>query len=114
VVEDLDWELRVASHSRDGLPRLVNAMAKAVASGAEIAEQEIDLLRVHVDTARYQVVAQYPDVDPAQLLNCMLLAALDGRVSGDAVSSNYHFAWFSKLDASPAADRGETGAERTG
>ncbi|MBX9641674.1 MAG: DUF5632 domain-containing protein, partial [Mycobacteriaceae bacterium] len=99
-VEDLDWGLRVASHEREGLPRLVNTMAKAVASGGQIAEQEIDLLRVQLDTVRYQVLAQYPDVDPAQLLNCMLLAAIDGRVSGDPVSANYQFAWFAKLDAS--------------
>lgn len=112
-VEDLDWELRVASHGREGLPRLVNTIARAVASGAEIPDQEIDLLRVQLDTVRYQVLAQYPDVDPAQLLNCMLLAALDGRVSGDPVSANYHFAWFAKLDASPAGERDESRPEGT-
>lgn len=111
AVEDLDWELRVATHGREGLPRLVNAMAKAVASGADIVEQEVDLLRVHLDTVRYQVLAQYPDVDPAHLLDCMLLAAIDGRVSGDPMSANYHFAWFAKLDATPTGSRGETGPE---
>lgn len=110
AVEDLDWALRVATHWRDGLPRLVNTLAQAVAAGADIVEQEVDLLRVHLDTARYQVLAQYPDVDPAQLLNCMLLAAVDGRVAGDPVSANYHLAWFAELnDASAAANRDGTG-----
>ncbi|RUP07100.1 MAG: hypothetical protein EKK34_00385 [Mycobacterium sp.] len=113
ALEDLDWELRVATHWREGLPRLVNTMAKAVASGADIAEQEVDLLRVHLDTVRYQVLAQYPDADPAQLLNCMLLAAVDGRVSGDPVSANYHLAWFVKLDSAPAGNRGENRPETT-
>ncbi len=114
AVEDLDGELKVATHSREGLPRLVSTMAKAVASGADIVDQEIDLLRVHLDTLRYQVLAQYPEVDPAQLLNCMLLAAIDGRVSGDPVSAHYHFAWFAKLDAAPAADRGKTRPQTAG
>lgn len=108
-VEDLDWALRVATQWRDGLPRLVNTLAQAVAAGGEVVEQEIDLLRVQLDTVRYQILAQYPDVDRAQLLNCMLLAAVDGRVSGDPVSANYHFAWFAELDASAAHDRAETG-----
>lgn len=112
-VEDLDWELRVATHEREGLPRLVNTMVRAVASGAEIVEQEVDLLRVHLDTVRYQVLAQYPDVDPALLLNCMLLAAVERRISGDPVSANYHFSWFAKLDAAPGRDRGETAPEST-
>lgn len=100
--EDLDWELRVATHWREGIPRMVNTMVSAVAAGADIVEQEADLLRVQLDTVRYQVLAQYPDVDPAQLLNCMLLAAVDSRVSGDPVSANYHFAWFANLAADTA------------
>lgn len=112
-VDDLDWELRVATHGREGLPRLVSSMAEAVASGADIVEQEIDLLRVQLDTIRYQVLAQYPDADPAQLLDCMLLAAIDGRVSGDLVSANYHFAWFAKLDGSPPGKSSEPRPEST-
>lgn len=98
-VDDLDWELRVATHWRDGLPRLVNAVTKAIAAGGEIAEQEVDLLRVHLDTARYQVLAEYPDVDAAQLQNCLLLAATTARAMGDRTSANYHFAWFQSLES---------------
>jgi hypothetical protein len=111
TVDDLGWELGAATHWREGVPRLVHTLAKAAAGGADIVEQEADLLRVHLDTARYQVLAQYPDVDPAQLLNCMLLAATECSVRGDPVSANYHFAWFRKLDAAPIGERAETRPE---
>ena len=76
AVDDLGWELGEATHWRDGLPRMVHTLARAGAAGTGIVEAEIDLLRVHSDTARYQLLAQYPDVDPA-LLNCLLLAATE-------------------------------------
>ncbi|MCV7199022.1 DUF5631 domain-containing protein [Mycobacterium angelicum] len=97
AVEDLGWELATATHLRDGLPNMVHAMAKVAAAGTGVVEEEVDLLRVHLDTARYQLLAQYPDVDAAQLLNCMLLAATEGSVSNHATAANYHFSWFTKL-----------------
>lgn len=63
------------------------------------AAEEVDLLRVHVDTALHHVLAQYPRVDPALLLNCMLLAATERSVTGDPIAANYHFAWFRELDS---------------
>lgn len=99
AVQDLGWELNQATHWRDGLPRMVHTLARAAAAGTGIAEEEIDLLRVHLDTARYQLLTQYPNVDLALLLNCMLLAATEGAVTGDSVSANYHLAWFQKLVA---------------
>ncbi|MHA7648733.1 DUF5631 domain-containing protein [Mycobacterium sp. ML4] len=107
AVEDLGRQLGVATHGREGLPRLVNALAKAAAAGADIVEPEIDLLRVHLDTSRYQVLAQYPDIDRAQLLHCMVLAATVDFVSGDPVAANYHFSWFKKLDAAETGHRAE-------
>ncbi|OMC45475.1 hypothetical protein A5744_09555 [Mycobacterium sp. IS-1264] len=102
-VDDLGWELGRATHWRDGLPRLVHTLAKAAAAGTGVVEEEVDLLRVHLDTARYQLLGQYPDIAPALLLNCLLLAATESLVARDAVSANYHFAWFQKLDAPPAS-----------
>jgi hypothetical protein len=98
AVNDLGWELSQATHWRDGLPRMVHTLARAAAAGTGVAEEEIDLLRVHLDTARYQLLIQYPNIDPALLLNCLLLAATEGAVTGDLVSANYHLAWFHKLD----------------
>jgi hypothetical protein len=100
AVEDLGWELSQATHWRDGLPRMVHTLARAAAAGTGVAEEEIDLLRVHLDTARYQLLIQYPNISPALFLNCLLLAAIEGAVTGDSVSANYHFAWFQKLNAS--------------
>jgi hypothetical protein len=103
MVEDLGWVLSEATHWRDGLPRMVHTLAKAGAAGTGVVEEEIDLLRVHVDTARYRLLAQYPDADAAVLLNCLLLAATEGIASGDLVVANYHFAWFHMLSAPPVS-----------
>jgi hypothetical protein len=100
-VDDLGWVLSEATHWRDGLPRMVHTLAKAGAAGTGIVEAEIDLLRVYLDTARYQLLAQYPDADAALLLNCLLLAATEGIASGNLVIANYHFAWFQMLSAPP-------------
>jgi hypothetical protein len=99
AVDDLGWELSQATHWRDGLPRMVHTLARAAAAGTGVVEEEIDLLRVHLDTARYQLLIQYPNVDPALFLNCLLLAATEGAVTGDSVAANYHLAWFQKLSA---------------
>lgn len=103
AVDDLGWELGRLTHWRDGLPRLVHTLAKAASAGTGVVEEEADLLRVHLDTARYQVLTHYPEVEPALLLNCLLLAATESSVVGDPVSANYHFAWFQKLDEPPAS-----------
>lgn len=72
----------------------MHRLAKAAATRTAAATAEIDLLRVHLETARYQLIAQYPAVNYTQLLNCMLLAATEGSVIGDQITANYHFAWF--------------------
>lgn len=105
-VDDLGWRLTAATHGRDGLPRLVHTLAKAGAAGTGVADAEIDLLRVHLDTARYRLLAEYPEPDTARLLNCMLLAATEGIATGDAVSANYHFTWFRELGAPLAGNWG--------
>jgi hypothetical protein len=103
VVDDLGWVLGEATHWRDGLPRMVNTLAKAGAAGTGIVDAEIDILRVYLDTSRYQLLAQYPDVDPGLLLNCLLLAATEGIATTNTVSANYHFAWFQALSSPPAS-----------
>lgn len=99
-VDDLGAVLSTATHWRDGLPGMVHAMASSAAAGARIVDQEVDVLRVHLDTARYQLLVQYPNADSALLLNCLLLAATEAFVIGDRISANYHLRWFQTLDAS--------------
>jgi hypothetical protein len=103
AIEDLGWVLGQATHWRDGLPRMVNTLAKAGAAGTGIVDAEIDILRVYLDTSRYQLLAQYPDVDPGLLLNCLLLAATEGIATKNLVNANYHFAWFQLLSAPQAS-----------
>lgn len=103
AVQDLGWQLSHATHWRDGMPRIVHTLAKAAAAGTGVVEDEADLLRVHLDTARYQVLDQYPDVDLTLLLNCLLVAATERIVSGDSISANYHFTWFQKLETPPGS-----------
>lgn len=100
AVENLETVLSETIRRRDGLPRIVRRLAEAAAAGARIVDQEVDVLRVHLDTARYQLVTQHPGVNPALLLNCLLLAATEALASGDPISANYHFAWYQKLAAS--------------
>ncbi len=106
LVDDLGWKLAEATHWRDGLPRMVHTLAKAGAARTGVVEAEVDVLRVHSDTARYQLMAQYPDIDPATLSNCLLLAATEAIAVGDLLSANYHFAWFEALDAPPSSQWG--------
>jgi hypothetical protein len=103
IIDDLGWQLSEATHWRDGLPRMANTLAKAGSSGTGVVDAEIDLLRVHLDTLRYQLLAQYPATDSALVLNCMLLAATEGIATGDTVSANYHYSWFRALSAPPAS-----------
>jgi Family of unknown function (DUF5631)/Family of unknown function (DUF5632) len=109
AVDDLGWELGRATHWRDGVPRMVHTLVRAAAADTCVIPKEVDLLRAHLDTARYQVLIQYPNVGSAALLNCLLLAATESLVTGDSISANYHFAWFQKLDDPPAT---QTTAER--
>ena len=98
AIDDLGWKLSAATHWRDGLPRIVHTLAKAGAARTGVVDAEVDVLRVHSDTARYQLLAQYPDVDAALLSNCLLLAATEAIVTGDEILANYHFAWFEALN----------------
>ncbi len=103
AIEDLARVLSQATRSRHGLPRIANRLAEAAAAGSGIVDQEVDVLRVHLDTARYQLVVQYPEVNPGLLLDCLLLAATEGIVSGDSVSANYHLAWYQELAPPPGS-----------
>ncbi len=102
-IDDLGWLLSEATHWRDGLPRMVHTLARAGAAGTGVLDAEVDILRVYLDTSRYQLFAQYPDIDAALLLNCLLLAATEAIAIGNMVNANYHFAWFQVLSTPPAS-----------
>ena len=106
-VDDLGRKLSAATHWHEGLPRIVHTLAKAGAARTGVVDAEVDVLRVHSDTARYQLLAQYPDVDAALLSNCLLLAATEAIATGDELSANYHFAWFEALSAPTTSNLNE-------
>lgn len=97
AVDDLASVLSAATRGRDDLPKIVPRLAEAAAAGTVVVDQEVDVLRVHLDTARYQLLVQYPNVNPALLLKCLLMAATEGIASGDSVSANYHLTWYRTL-----------------
>lgn len=97
AVAELETLLAEAAEKRPVLSGLAHSLAEAAADGTEIIDAELDLLRVHLDTARYQLLIQYPDTDAALLCNCVLLAAIEGIATGDRLAANYHFAWFQAL-----------------
>nr|WP_240629904.1 DUF5631 domain-containing protein [Mycobacterium colombiense] len=99
AIDDLASVLSATTRGRDDLPKIVPRLAEAAAAGTVVVDQEVDVLRVHLDTARYQLLVQYPNVNPALLLKCLLMAATEGIASGDSVSANYHLAWYRKLAA---------------
>ena len=99
AIADLGRVLSEATRRFDGLPRIAQRLADAAAADAVVIDQEVDVLRVHLDTARYQLLVQYPTVNPALLLKCLLMAATEGIASGDTVSANYHLAWYQRLAA---------------
>lgn len=103
AIDDLASVLSHVTRARTELPKIVTRLADAAAAGASVVDQEVDVLRVHLDTARYQLLVQYPNVNPGLLLKCLLMAATEGIASGDTVSANYHLAWYHKLAASTPA-----------
>ncbi len=93
-IDELSRRLTEATRNRRGLPTSVHTL---MAATDRVPENQIDLLRVHLDTGRYQLLAQYPEANPALLLNCLLLAAAVALLTGDRTGAGYHFGWFTAL-----------------
>ncbi len=97
-IDDLGWELSHATDWRDGLPRLAHTLAKAAWSGTGVLESEVELLQDHLHHIAARVLECYPDhVNPYDVGNWQLLAAIDSLVAGDKTAANYHLAWFQAL-----------------
>lgn len=107
-IDDLGWLLSEATRWREGLPRITHTLARAAAAGTGVVDAELDVLRVHLDTARYQLLSRYPATDSALLLNCLLLAATTALAAGDRDAANYHFAWFIECNRSPSGNAAHT------
>ncbi len=97
-IEELGWELSHATDWRDGLPRLAHTLSKAAWSGTGVLDSEVELLHEYLHTVAARVLECYPDnVDPYDVGNWQLLAAIDALLAGDKTAANYHLAWFQAL-----------------
>ena len=94
-IDELGWELSQATQWRDGLPRLAHTLAKAASTGSGVLESEIELLQGHLKAVSSRVLDSYPHyVDPDDVGNWQLLAAIEALIAGDKTGANYHLAWF--------------------
>jgi hypothetical protein len=98
-IEELGWELGQATNWRDGLPQLAHTLARAAWSGTGVLDSEKELLHDHLSEIAARALENYPDkVDPAEIGNWQLLAAIDALTTGDKTAANYHLAWFQALN----------------
>jgi Family of unknown function (DUF5631)/Family of unknown function (DUF5632) len=106
-IEELGWELGSATLFRDGLPRMAHTLAKAASAGTGVDGPEVEELREYLDTISERVLNAYPDeINPDDVGNWQLLAAIEALVRSDRTAANYHLAWFQASMASvPAQQR---------
>ena len=77
---------------------MTHAVAWAVATGNDVAADDVEKLQQELDAVVDRLIDQYPEPQPELVLNCMLLAGTERLASRDFVTANYHFAWFRALD----------------
>ena len=105
-IEELGWELSSATLHRDGLPRMAHTLAKATSAGTGVDGPEVEKLREYLDDIGERVLNAYPDeIDPDDVGNWQLLAAIEALVRGDRTGANYHLAWFQASMASISGQR---------
>lgn len=92
---------RIAHHvtMRDGFPPAIRSAVAAAAAGRPTVPAALSVVFAHVDTTCHQILSDYPLVDNAVLGDCMLLAAIEGVITGNDVSAMYHAAWYEALFA---------------
>ncbi|EHB48640.1 hypothetical protein MycrhDRAFT_5481 [Mycolicibacterium rhodesiae JS60] len=97
-VADLVGLLADHAAKRVDLPPAVRALARSAARGSAIVPRGLLAIHAHVDAARHQLLSDYPLVDHSVRGDCMLLAAIEGYVTGDKLCATYHYAWFDALN----------------
>lgn len=97
-VADLAGLLADHAAKRVDLPPAARALARSAARGSAIVPQGLLAIHAHVDAARHQLLSDYPLVDHSVRGDCILLAAIEGYVTGDQLCATYHYAWFDALN----------------
>lgn len=94
VADNLGWSLGEATLLHEGIPRIVHTLARAAAAGTGVNEAELDVLRVHVETAVQTMLSAYPDVNEQMAVSCMLMGATEAMAGQHATLAAYHFGWY--------------------
>lgn len=98
-IPDLARKLRQATQWRDGLPSVAHTLAYAWAHGGGARPIELEELHRARAAQREAVLDSYHagEVDPHEVGNWMLLAAIDAVHNKQPWLANYHFTWFDSL-----------------
>ncbi|OBK82415.1 Tat (twin-arginine translocation) pathway signal sequence [Mycolicibacter heraklionensis] len=93
-IDELGPTLIDIAGTNDGLPRIVQTVARAVARRSGVADNEIALFRQVVTDTQARVLSAYPQHAPRDVADWMLLAAIDALIDGSEELARYHLAWY--------------------
>ncbi|UVO14811.1 DUF5631 domain-containing protein [Mycobacterium sp. SVM_VP21] len=93
-VDELGPTLIDIAGTNDGLPRIVQTVARAVARRSGVADNEIELFQQVVTDTQARVLSAYPQHAPRDVADWMLLAAIDALIDGSEELARYHLAWY--------------------
>lgn len=78
---------------RDTLPRIVQTVARAATRKSGLVDAEVDILRGVTEDLAARVLSTYPDHEPAEVADWMLLAAIEAVIDEHEEIARYHLAW---------------------
>ncbi|MGV0748098.1 DUF5631 domain-containing protein [Mycolicibacter minnesotensis] len=93
-IDELGPTLIDITGTNDGLPRIVQTVARAVARRSGVADNEIELFQQVVTDTQARVLSAYPQHAPRDVADWMLLAAIDALIDGSEELARYHLAWY--------------------
>ncbi|VBA44281.1 hypothetical protein LAUMK136_05546 [Mycobacterium attenuatum] len=96
-VDELGPTLVEAVRRRDGLPRIVQAIAAPAVRKTGVLENETNMLRDRIAAIQESVLDAYPNQDLPAVGDWMLMAAIDALIDGHEYLANYHMAWYAVI-----------------
>lgn len=92
-IDDFGPTLVDALTGREGLPRMASTLAKATLRNEGRAENDIEAMRADAAAIPGRVLATYPSVAEKDVVDWMLMGAVDALLDGHPSVAQYHFAW---------------------
>lgn len=93
AIDDFGPTLVDALTGREGLPRMASTLAKATLRNEGRADNDIEAMRADAATIPGRVLATYPSVAEKDVVDWMLMGAVDALLDGHPGVAQYHFAW---------------------